>query len=147
MKKNFISEIFEVHKLWIITKQLDVLINYLATNFWLNKDDENCSDIWKLILPKIKDFFDCVTTQNVIGIIISTEETHNLQEKNMWNNYESLIEDLLILLLTKDYKVVQDYDEFIKELYEHLTCFEKKIRKCYLVKTNYLFNAESPTEN
>lgn len=146
MENNFISEIFEVHKLWIITKQLDILIDYLATNFWLNKDDENCSDIWELIIPKILDFFDCVSTQNVIGVIISTEESHKLQEKNIWNIYERLIEDLSILLLIKDYNIVQDYDEFIKELYEHLTSFEKKIRRCYLIKSNYLPTTEPPTE-
>lgn len=143
MRNIFLSEFCEVHKLWIITKQLSLLINYLATNFYLNKDIENCSGIWELIAPKIMNFFDCVSNENAIGIIISEKKWHDLQEKNIWQNYEELIGDLSILLMIKDYNIVQDYDLFIKELYEHLICFESEVRKCCSAKSTYLSSFES----
>lgn len=146
MRNIFFSEFCEVHKLWIITKQLSLLINHLATNFYLNKDIENCSGIWELIAPRIISFFDCVSNENAIGIIISEKEWHDLQGKNIWKNYEKLIGDLSILLMIKDYNIVQDYDVFIKELYEHLICFESEARKCCLAKLIYLSRLESSIE-
>lgn len=115
---------------WIKTKYFRILVENILLNLDLFENNEDYDEIWKSITMTIDDFLGVVSNHS--AIIVLMERTDLEKRNKLWDDYDTLIENIVKLKLLRDYRIITKYEEFIRDLCDMLIFFENELKSvCY----------------
>lgn len=120
------------YSLWMKIRCLHNTIAYAECIYDFNNSDENDKALitfLDLITSKIEKIFDNLIDGDVFFALFDqnlNESTINQEE--IWENFETLLDNLSKLFMAKDYNIITDFDGFFNNLNEILSFFEKRLK-------------------
>lgn len=127
------------HVLWFKIKDLHIILEFAVTNVDFDDSNDNNSVFWDLIVTKIEDFFSYITSESTIVNIMSQTNNNVDRKREIWNNYELLIDKLFKLALSREYKIIHNYEEFIDGINILFVYLENTLKESILKGEIYSF--------
>lgn len=120
------------HVLWFKIKDLHIILEFVVANIDFDDSNDNNTDFWDLIVTKIEDFFSYIISESTIVNIMSQTNYDADRKREIWDNYELLIDKLFELVLSREYKIIHNYEEFIDSINALLVFWENTLKESLL---------------
>ena len=126
------STVKSSHVLWLKIRDLHIILEFVANNVDVDDSNDNNFDFWNLIMTKIEAFFSYLISESTIVNIMCQSNNDANRKSDIWNNYELLIDKLFKLVLSREYKIIYNYQEFIDSINTLLAFFENTLKESLL---------------